>query len=189
MHKALAQSGSDFAECPHCQQVFSEIKPYREFNLNDEEVGAQSDETPTGSQASSTPHPRKTKGADDLNNEPRTKDPGWLAMCDRPNGPKLLPSSKCIAIKAQLLKWFAEASSDKVVIFTQFRLMARIIGRICGQEKWSFVYFTGDMRLKQRDEAIRRFKTNPDTKIMIAGLKCGGTGLNLANANRVISVE
>lgn len=189
VHKTLAQSGSDFTECPYCQQIFSEIKSHDELHLDDDEVGAQSDETPAGGPPGSKHRRRRTEGADELNNEPNTKKPGWLAMCDLPDGPDLLPSAKCIAIKMQLLKWIGQAPTDKIVIFTQFTLMARIIGRICRQEKWPFVYFTGDMSIRQRGDAVQLFNTNPNTKIMIAGLKCGGMGLNLAVANRVISVE
>jgi SNF2 family DNA or RNA helicase len=42
------------------------------------------------------------------------------------------------------------------------------------------------MTLKQRDEAIEKIEGNQNIKVMIAGLKCGGTGLNFQFANRGI---
>jgi SNF2 family DNA or RNA helicase len=42
------------------------------------------------------------------------------------------------------------------------------------------------MSLKQREKAIQMFREQKSIQIMIAGLKCGGLGLNLGFANRVI---
>jgi hypothetical protein len=45
------------------------------------------------------------------------------------------------------------------------------------------------MSLDLRHDTVKRFHTDPNIKIMIAGLKCGGQALNLTCANRVISVD
>jgi SNF2 family DNA or RNA helicase len=42
------------------------------------------------------------------------------------------------------------------------------------------------MSLKQREKAIQMFREQKNMQIMVAGLKCGGLGLNLSFANRVI---
>jgi len=42
------------------------------------------------------------------------------------------------------------------------------------------------MSSKQREAAVLLFESDPSIKIMVAGLKCGGLGLNLSFANRVI---
>lgn len=65
---------------------------------------------------------------------------------------------------------------SQVVIYVQFRTLARIIGRICNGEGWGFLYLTGDSSLEHRDRAIKRFRDDDDAKILIAGLKCGGLG-------------
>lgn len=46
--------------------------------------------------------------------------------------------------------------------------------------------FQGDMTTKQRQKAVEKFRDDKTINVMIAGLKCGGLGLNLAFANRVI---
>jgi hypothetical protein len=57
----------------------------------------------------------------------------WLNL----GGEGVLPSAKTIAIKAQLMNWFEgkEASSDgkprKVIIYTQFLAMIRILAKVC----------------------------------------------------------
>jgi len=48
---------------------------------------------------------------------------------------------------------------------------------------------TGDTSLDHRDRVVNMFRTNPEIKILIAGLKCGGVGLNFPWANRCISLD
>lgn len=63
-----------------------------------------------------------------------------------------------------------------MVIYVQFRTLARIVGRICNAEEWGFLYLTGDSSLEHRQKAIKRFRDDESAKILVAGLKCGGLG-------------
>ena len=63
-----------------------------------------------------------------------------------------------------------------MVIYVQFRQLARIVGRICQSEGWQFLYLTGDRALEDRSKVIARFRDDKSVKILIAGLKCGGLG-------------
>ncbi|KAL9072997.1 MAG: hypothetical protein Q9161_003219 [Pseudevernia consocians] len=45
------------------------------------------------------------------------------------------------------------------------------------------------MSHKAREKSISEFGTDPETKILVASLKCGGTGLNLTMASKVISID
>lgn len=65
---------------------------------------------------------------------------------------------------------------SQVVIYVQFRLLARIVGRICNAEAWGFLYLTGDTSLDQRAEVVKMFRDDDSIKILVAGLKCGGLG-------------
>ncbi|KAH6718269.1 SNF2 family N-terminal domain-containing protein [Leptodontidium sp. MPI-SDFR-AT-0119] len=130
-----------------------------------------------------------SKGRDLMGFEPITNDSTWVTKSDKDDGFPLTPSTKTTALKALLLKGFEEAPLDKVVIYVQFRTLARIIGRICNGEGWGFLYLTGDSSLEHRDRAIKRFRDDDDAKILIAGLKCGGLGLNFPWANRCISLD
>lgn len=67
--------------------------------------------------------------------------------------------------------------------------MARIVGLMLQRERLDHVYYTGDMSQEQREESVLRFQNEKRIKVMIAILKCGGVGLNLACANRVISID
>ena len=75
------------------------------------------------------------------------------------------------------------------MIYVQFRLLAQIVGRICETEDWGFVYLTGDSSLEHRSKVVKEFRDNQNVKILIAGLKCGGLGLNFPWANRCISLD
>lgn len=49
--------------------------------------------------------------------------------------------------------------------------------------------YTGQSSPKQRDKIKKEFETDPVLNIMISNLKCGGAGLNLTMATRVIVVD
>ena len=71
----------------------------------------------------------------------------------------------------------------------RFRGMIKIFQRICNERGWKCAYFHGEMKFDARDDAIKEFSTNKKCKVLIAAMKCGGTGLNLVAANRVIIID
>ncbi|RYP51211.1 hypothetical protein DL768_003417 [Monosporascus sp. mg162] len=93
------------------------------------------------------------------------------------------------AVKDLVTRWQSEAPNDKIIIFTQFTLCARILGRMLSSETIKFLYYNGDMTIKERDKAVQAFWEHKPIKVMIVSLRCGGTALNLTCANRVISVD
>ncbi|KAF2459174.1 P-loop containing nucleoside triphosphate hydrolase protein [Lineolata rhizophorae] len=101
----------------------------------------------------------------------------------------LLPSAKTLCIKAQLLNWFAERPGLKVIVYSQFIDMLKILERICGVEGWGSVMYYGGMSLDSRNKAIEEFALDERKKVMLASLKSGGIGLNLTMASKVIIVD
>ncbi|EHK97649.1 putative Uncharacterized ATP-dependent helicase C23E6.02 [Glarea lozoyensis 74030] len=79
--------------------------------------------------------------------------------------------------------------NKKIIIFTQWRGFAAIAGRMLEEMGCQFVYFTGDKAPEKRNIAVNTFESDPNVNVMIAGLGCGGVGLNLAFANRVINID
>ncbi|RDW69265.1 hypothetical protein BP6252_08285 [Coleophoma cylindrospora] len=195
MHRRAAED-LDYTECPTCSLIFRSTKPYRDVNLqfpDDDAAGSQagtSQNRDGGENGSQARRPRRSyrQGRDALGFEPTTRNSRWLDQSDADKAP-LLPSAKTTALKAKLLKWFHEAPNDKVVVFTQFRLLSKLVGRIAAQEKWEFLYYSGDASDQHRTKVIDEFYNNPRIKLLIAGLKCGGQGLNLIAANRCISLD
>ena len=103
---------------------------------------------------------------------------------------EVLPSAKTLAVKAQILEWIVEDPDVKIICYSQFIDMLHILGRICKTEKWEFEKYTGCMSHDARDKAIKNFgDPKKKVRILLASLKCGGLGLNLTMASRVITVR
>jgi SNF2 family DNA or RNA helicase len=82
--------------------------------------------------------------------------------------------------KLKLLEETLDEVSGKVVIFCKFRHDIELISKI-----GHCVTFTGDTAPEARDEAIRKFNTDPDILYFISS-SAGGYGLNLQVAHTVI---
>ncbi|KAJ8060331.1 hypothetical protein OCU04_010665 [Sclerotinia nivalis] len=206
LHSQIQYSDGDdtFNVCPKCDIIFTSAEPYTDLEIPDDDnmdsSPSQAAESEGSSRGSNKRHkssddfsrrPRGTmsKGVDALGFEPFTKDSTWVTRSDYDPAFPLIPSAKTTALKALLLKGFEEAPDDKVVIYVQFRTLARIIGRMCAAEGWGFLYLTGDASLEHRSKAIKEFRVQDSIQILIAGLKCGGLGLNFPFANRCISLD
>ncbi|MEM6320915.1 MAG: DEAD/DEAH box helicase [Bacteroidota bacterium] len=97
-------------------------------------------------------------------------------------------SGKC-ALLFSLLKQILE-NGEKVLIFTQYQEMGRLLAKFIGDEFDTFAPFLhGGVSRKGRDEMVEDFQNNRTTRIMILSLKAGGTGLNLTAASNVIHYD
>ncbi|KAI6709090.1 hypothetical protein JHW43_008400 [Diplocarpon mali] len=94
----------------------------------------------------------------------------------------LLLSAKLVGVCDQVQEWISKTRpQDKINIYTRFRHFQVMIGCMLEREKLHI----GDTTAKQREETIAEFRDDPTIKIVVAGFKCGGLGLNLSFANRV----
>ncbi|KAF2645627.1 hypothetical protein P280DRAFT_531914 [Massarina eburnea CBS 473.64] len=109
----------------------------------------------------------------------------WLNF----GGEGVLPSAKTIAVKAQILNWVKENPDVKIIIYTQFLAMIRILAKVCQEEGWLTEQYHGKMSFAARDKAIQHFADNQNVKVLLASLRCGGLGLNLTMASRVIVID
>jgi SNF2 family DNA or RNA helicase len=89
----------------------------------------------------------------------------------------------------QIQKWRHEDETSKVIIFTQFRGMIKVMQRVCQERGWGSAPFHGEMSFEARDKAIKSFTEDPNCFILLAALKAGGAGLNLTAANRVVIID
>ncbi|KAK4986397.1 hypothetical protein LTR66_007877 [Elasticomyces elasticus] len=115
----------------------------------------------------------------------------WISL----NGP-ILPSSKTVAVKSQVLNWLTEDPTTKIIIFTQFLPMYSLTS-----VPNRYTFSEGSVELKggsgyhgrltheERDKEIQEFGKNPEKSILLASLKAGGVGLNLTMASRVICID
>jgi superfamily II DNA or RNA helicase len=79
---------------------------------------------------------------------------------------------------------------EKALFFTQFREMtaplARFLGEAFGRPG---LVLTGETRVKERVELVRRFQEDEAIPFFVLSLKAGGTGLNLTAATHVVHFD
>ncbi|KAK1447273.1 SNF2 family domain-containing protein [Colletotrichum melonis] len=107
------------------------------------------------------------------------------------NNPEGVPcaSSKLTACKDVVINWQKESPDDKIIIFVQFVKTSTMTGVMLNLEGIPFVYLTGTMTPAEKSRAVSEFKNNPEAKVLVASMKCGGQALNLTCANRVILID
>ncbi|KAI0872671.1 P-loop containing nucleoside triphosphate hydrolase protein [Hypoxylon argillaceum] len=108
----------------------------------------------------------------------------WLKKCDKAG--QVTPSTKTTVAMEIVKGWLDEAPGDKIVIFTEWIMTAVVLGRMLSKAKINFVYYTGDIPVKNRDKNRQDFTDNPNIQVMVASMKSGNVGLNLTTANRMI---
>lgn len=118
---------------------------------------------------------KKRKGADE----------SWL---DYPNVEEL--STKVRAITSQVQRWIKDDPKAKIVIFTLFIPMVRLLAKVCFKKNWGYEEFTGKARPEVRNAALQRWKDPKNGhKVLLMSMRAGGLGLNLVEASYVIIVD
>ncbi len=79
------------------------------------------------------------------------------------------------------------AGNHKVLIFSQFVSMLKIMEEYLEREKITYAYMDGSS--KDRQEEVARFNNDPSLRVFLLSLKVGGVGLNLTSADTVIIYE
>lgn len=89
------------------------------------------------------------------------------------------------AKRARLLELLEEliAEGRKVLVFSQFVEMLKLIEQDIAKRKWGYAMLTG--KTKNRDSQIDKFQQT-DTPVFLISLKAGGAGLNLTAADTVM---
>ncbi|MBN2544812.1 MAG: DEAD/DEAH box helicase, partial [Spirochaetes bacterium] len=76
------------------------------------------------------------------------------------------------------------SENHKVLIFSQFVKILKIIQDFLNLKQYSYSYIDGT--IKHRERAIKDFQEKEDNKIFLLSLKAGGVGINLTSADYVI---
>ena len=83
-----------------------------------------------------------------------------------------------------------QEQGEKTIIFTQFREMGELLKyKIKQKLDLDADFYHGGCTQNQRNEMVRNFQENSDTKVLILSLKAAGTGLNLTAASQVIHYD
>ncbi|MBI4950825.1 MAG: DEAD/DEAH box helicase family protein [Myxococcales bacterium] len=94
-------------------------------------------------------------------------------------------SGKLIALRELLQN--AVDGGHKVLVFSQFVTMLKLVERALKQDGIVYEYLDGST--KDRPERIERFQQDPSVSAFLISLKAGGTGLNLTAADTVIHFD
>lgn len=82
----------------------------------------------------------------------------------------------------------AIANDHRILVFSQFTSMLRIIEEELKDMNISYFYLEGSTPTEERNENVKRFN-NGEGKVFLISLKAGGTGLNLIGADTVIHYD
>ncbi len=80
-----------------------------------------------------------------------------------------------------------EEGGHKVLIFSQFVSMLKLMASVLDQDKIRYEYLDGSTT--DRIERIDRFQEDPTVPVFLISLKAGGSGLNLTAADTVIHFD
>lgn len=95
-----------------------------------------------------------------------------------------------VSAKTDLFKEMLQellSSGHRVLVFSQFVEMLKILKEYLEHEKIDFEYMDG--KTKNRQERVEHFNVDKEVKVFLLSLKVGGLGLNLTSADTVILYE
>lgn len=111
----------------------------------------------------------RMRGEDFLKFAPKEDfDTSLFRHLDANPGAEIPLSSKMRATLEQIQEWLRDAPQEKMVVFTQFIDIQRLLGRVFQDHGIEFLYFMGEMDYDQREAAKEHFRTNPDIKVMVS---------------------
>lgn len=93
-------------------------------------------------------------------------------------------SGKLIVVAALLKMW--KLQGDKVLLFSQSRLMLDILQQFVKREGYRHLRMDGTTSIQSRGSLVDTFNDSPDIFLFLLTTKVGGLGINLTGANRVI---
>ena len=81
----------------------------------------------------------------------------------------------------------AESGGHKVLVFSQFTSMLKLVADAFHEDKIRFEYLDG--ATVDRESRIERFQNDPSITVFLISLKAGGSGLNLTAADTVVHFD
>ena len=88
----------------------------------------------------------------------------------------------------QLVKDAMDNGHDKIVIFSQWERMTRIVGEELEREGIAYEYLHGGVPSAKRGAMTERFSTDPQSHVFLS-TDAGSTGLNLQAASVIINID
>ncbi|KAI9457065.1 SNF2 family N-terminal domain-containing protein [Russula earlei] len=123
--------------------------------------------------------------------QPATKDikklsEGTVATWRRDDD-DMEPSAKMLALIEHLQ--IGEDAGDKTIVYSQWTSMLDLLETLLARYGIRNLRYDGKMRSEARDAALMAFRRTGSPRVILISTKCGGVGLNLTVANRVINMD
>ncbi|OYU64921.1 MAG: helicase [Cytophagaceae bacterium BCCC1] len=83
---------------------------------------------------------------------------------------------------------FLETNDSKVVVFSQWERMTRLVAAEFDKKGIEYEYLHGGIPSQKREKLLKNFKENPNSRIFLS-TDTGGVGLNLQSASLVINLD
>ncbi|KAH9886946.1 SNF2 family N-terminal domain-containing protein [Cubamyces lactineus] len=127
------------------------------------------------------------KGKEKENNgAPGQPNEAMLKMW-RQGGTNVESSAKMLQMVAYLKEW--ESTGDKTIVFSQWTSMLDLCEEIFARHGIRGLRYDGKMSREAREYTLSQFRHPSGPKVILVSIKCGGVGLNLVSANRVINLD
>lgn len=98
-------------------------------------------------------------------------------------------SPKLIELKEILIeKMDLQNRPGKVIIFSEWVVMLRIIGKMLHELEIGFAMLSGKVAVKNRGKLVKKFESDPECKVFLSS-EAGSVGLNLQVADTIINFE
>lgn len=113
-------------------------------------------------------------------------DQKWLSI---PGVEKL--SSKAQAIESTVTEWVENDSEAKIVMFTLFIPMIKVLGKMCSRRGWGYAEYSGKISVDVRNRNLAKFKNSraSEQRVLIMSTRAGGLGLNVIEASYCCIVD
>ncbi|KAI6022956.1 P-loop containing nucleoside triphosphate hydrolase protein [Pisolithus microcarpus] len=118
--------------------------------------------------------------------EPTALSETLLAVWSRGDD-DLEPSTKMLALIDSLRE--AAEHGDKSICFSQWTSMLDLVETLFRRYGISSVRYDGKMDRAAREKALATFKRHDGPKVILISTRCGGVGLNLVAANRIVNLD
>ncbi|KAK5083779.1 hypothetical protein LTR05_006284 [Lithohypha guttulata] len=166
------------AECVICHEVMTGAADMTAMELIAAKVNHRGSWGTSEPPAGVAPGKPPRKGKED-------PDSKWLSI---PNCETL--STKVQAITGQIKSWIEKDADAKIVVFTLFIPIVKLLSRVCVKESWGYQQFTGRILPDQRTKNLRDWKdATKGHQILLTSMRAGGEGLNLTEASYVIIAD
>jgi SNF2 family DNA or RNA helicase len=87
-----------------------------------------------------------------------------------------------------ILDEFFQTNDSKVVIFSQWERMTRLVAAELDKKGIGYEYLNGGVPSHKREALLTNFRENPNSKVFLS-TDAGGVGLNLQSASLVINLD